>query len=97
MKRLMQKLLAIRVKPYYLHHPDLVKGTAHFRPSIREGLKIIDSLRGWTSGLCVPHYVIDLPGGGGKIPLIPEYIQSISDRHLVVRNHAGKRFEYPLD
>jgi len=75
MKLLMQKLLKIRVKPYYIHHPDPVKGTSHFRTSIKEGLQIMRSLRGYISGLGVPHYMIDLPSGGGKVPLLPEYLK----------------------
>lgn len=96
MKLLMQKLLKIRVKPYYIHHADLVKGTGHFRTSIKEGLKIMKALRGYTSGLCVPYYVIDLPGGGGKVPLLPEYIKGEDNGKLIVENYNGEIFEYPI-
>ena len=97
MKTLMRKLLEIRVRPYYLHHPDLVRGTGHFRTSIRTGIKIIKALRGHMSGMAIPHYVIDLPGGGGKIPLLPEYIKGERDGRLVVENFTGQTYEYPLD
>ena len=97
MQQLMQKLLAIRVKPYYLHQMDLARGTGHFRTPIAAGLSIIEALRGHTSGMCVPQYVIDLPGGGGKIPLLPEYVVGEKNRNLLVRNFQGKVFSYPLD
>ena len=71
MKRLMQELLRCRVRPYYIYQADLVAGGEHFRTSVAKGLEIIEALRGWTSGLAVPHFVIDAPGGGGKIPLLP--------------------------
>ena len=67
MKRLMQQLLTIRVRPYYIHQMDLVRGTAHFRTRVSEGIKVMEALRGHTSGLATPHYVIDLPGGKGKV------------------------------
>lgn len=91
---LMKKLLKNRVRPYYLHHPDQVKGTEHFRPSVKKGLQIMADLRGFNSGLCVPQYMIDLPGGGGKVPLLPDYIKEISDNKIVGVNYAGKAFEY---
>jgi lysine 2,3-aminomutase len=94
MKRLMQKLLAARVRPYYIYQADQVAGAEHFRTSVEKGLEIVQALRGWTSGLAVPHYVIDAPGGGGKIPLLPEYVQSIDDEKVVLRNYAGKTFVY---
>ncbi|MEM1556226.1 MAG: KamA family radical SAM protein [Candidatus Bathyarchaeia archaeon] len=95
MKELCQKLLKIRVKPYYLFQMDLVKGTYHFRTRVEVGLKIIESLIGWTSGLAVPRYVIDAPGGGGKIPIQPNYIISMDDEKVVLRNYEGKIFIYP--
>jgi lysine 2,3-aminomutase len=79
MKKLMQKLVSIRVRPYYIYQCDPVKGANHFRTRVEKGLEIIKNLRGYTSGLCVPHFVIDAPGGGGKIPLLPEYIQRITE------------------
>ncbi|MBU0993792.1 MAG: KamA family radical SAM protein [Proteobacteria bacterium] len=95
LKQLFKDLLAIRVKPYYLHHPDPVKGTGHFRPSVKKGLKIMKALRGHISGMSLPHYMIDLPGGGGKVPLVPDYIKSIGDNHLIVENYKGDVFLYP--
>ena len=92
---LMKKLLAVRVRPYYIHHPDVVRGTSHFRTSIKEGLNIMRSLHGYASGLCVPQYMIDLPGGGGKVPLLPEYFKSVSDGKIVVENYKGEIFNYP--
>jgi len=96
-KRLMQGLLKIRVKPYYLHHPDPVRGTAHFRTSIKEGLDIMKKLRGHISGLCIPNYMVDLPEGGGKVPLLPEYIKDFSEDRLTIENFEGKMFDYPED
>ena len=89
-------LLAMRVRPYYLHHMDLVRGTAHFRTSIDTGLNIMRALRGPVSGLAVPHYVIDLPGGRGKVPLLPEYVQRQGDL-LLIRTPDGGSLEYPAD
>jgi lysine 2,3-aminomutase len=94
MKKLMQKLLQARVRPYYIYQADMVSGTEHFRTRIEKGLEIIKALRGWTSGLAVPHFVIDAPGGGGKIPLLPEYVQSITDEEVVMRNYTGKEYRY---
>ncbi|MBM3292499.1 KamA family radical SAM protein [Candidatus Bathyarchaeota archaeon] len=96
MKSLVQKLLRIRVKPYYLYQMDLVKGTYHFRTRVETGMNIINSLVGYTSGLGVPHYVIDAPGGGGKIPIQPDYIQSIDEDKIILRNYEGKTCFYPL-
>ena len=97
MKHLMQRLLRIRVRPYYIHHPDPVAGTGHLRVPISTGLRIMQSLRGFTSGLAVPHYMIDLPGGGGKVPLLPEYVKEMGKDWLVVRNYEGRLYEYPLE
>src|SRR5690348_826998 len=94
MKKLMQKLLAARVRPYYIYMCDQVAGAEHFRTTVEKGLEIVKALRGWTSGLAVPHFVIDAPGGGGKIPLLPEYVESINDEEVVLRNYAGQRFIY---
>jgi len=96
MKQLMQKLLMIRVRPYYIHHPDLISGTGHFHPSLETGLSVIQSLRGHISGIGVPQYMIDLPGGGGKIPLLPEYIIEKKPETWLIRNYEGKVFEYPF-
>jgi lysine 2,3-aminomutase len=96
MKELMHKLLKARVKPYYIYQADVVAGGEHFRTSLEKGLEIIRALRGWTSGLGVPHYVIDAPGGGGKIPILPEYVESVTDDEVVLRNYAGEVYRYPL-
>ncbi len=96
MKELMHRLLKARVRPYYIYQADVVAGGEHFRTGIQKGLEIISTLRGWTSGLAVPHFVIDAPGGGGKIPLLPEYLQAITEDEVVLRNYAGKEFRYPL-
>lgn len=93
MKELMRKLLAIRVKPYYLYQADMVQGTDHFRTSVEEGLEIVRALRGHTSGLGVPAYVIDAPGGGGKIPLLPDYLQSLGEE-VVLKNYLGETYRY---
>jgi lysine 2,3-aminomutase len=94
MKELMQKLLAARVRPYYIYMCDQVAGAEHFRTTVEKGLEIVRALRGWTSGLAVPHFVIDAPGGGGKIPLLPEYVVKVTDREIVLRNYAGKLYRY---
>lgn len=94
MKELMQKLLACRVRPYYIFQADMIAGTAHLRTPVATGLRIIESLRGWTSGMAVPHFVIDCPGGGGKVPLLSHHVESMTDRELVLRNYAGRRFTY---
>ncbi len=95
MKELVQKLLRIRVRPYYIYQADLTRGTNYFRTRVEKGLEIIKALRGWTSGLAVPHFVIDAPGGGGKIPLLPEYVVELNDDEVVLRNYQGKIFRYP--
>ncbi|KAF0221710.1 MAG: lysine 2 [Geobacteraceae bacterium] len=94
MKSLMQKLLAIRVRPYYIHQMDLVRGTGHFRTGVQRGIGIMEGLRGHTSGLATPYYVIDLPGGKGKVPILPEYVRREEGR-LLVRNYLGEEEEYP--
>jgi len=95
MRRLMQKLLMARVRPYYIYQADYVSGTDHLRTTVQKGIEVMEALRGWTSGLAVPYYCIDAPGGGGKIPLLPKYIQSISDEQVVMRNFEGETFVYP--
>jgi len=94
MKELMQRLLAARVRPYYIYMCDQVAGAEHFRTTVEKGLEIVKALRGWTSGLAVPHFVIDAPGGGGKIPLLPEYVVKLTDTEVVLRNYAGKIYRY---
>ena len=95
MKDLMKKLLAIRVRPYYIYQADLTKGANHFRTPIDVGLEIMDNLRGHISGLAVPHFVIDAPGGGGKIPLLPEYVLARDKEKIILRNFRNEVFEYP--
>lgn len=93
-KELMQKLLTMRVRPYYLYQCDPVSGADHFRTGVDAGLRIMAALRGHTSGLAVPTYVIDAPGGGGKVPLLPEGVVELNEERVVVRNHEGRRFTY---
>ena len=95
MKAHVQKLLMCRVKPYYIYQCDLISGSAHLRTSVRKGLEIMDQLRGHTTGYAVPQYVIDAPGGGGKVPVNPEYVLSRNADRVVIRNYEGKIFEYP--
>lgn len=96
MKSLMQGLLKLRVRPYYLYQCDPIPGSTHFRTPVEKGLEIIEGLRGHTSGYAVPHFVIDAPGGGGKIPLLPEYYQGRDENgNVLLRNFEGKTFTYP--
>lgn len=95
MKALLQKLLLCRVKPYYLYQCDLIAGSAHLRTSVRRGLEIMEQLRGHTTGYAVPQFVIDAPGGGGKVPINPAYVTHHNDERVVFRNFEGKKFEYP--
>lgn len=95
MRLLMQKLLRNRVRPYYLYQCDPILGSAHFRTSVEKGLQIIEGIRGHTSGYAVPHFVIDAPGGGGKIPLLPDYCMEKSGKRVVLRNYEGRTFFYP--
>jgi len=89
MKKLVHELVAMRVRPYYIYQCDLSRGIEHFRTSVGKGLEIMEHLRGHTSGYAVPTYVIDAPGGGGKIPVMPQYLISMSDRQVVLRNYEG--------
>jgi lysine 2,3-aminomutase len=91
---LMQKLLMARVRPYYIYMADQVAGAEHFRTSVQTGIEIMRALRGWTSGLAVPAFVIDAPGGGGKIPILPEYVESMNEEEVVLRNFRGERYVY---
>jgi len=95
MKELMKKLLAMRVRPYYIYQADLTKGANHFRTPIDVGLEIMDNLRGHISGLAVPQFVIDAPGGGGKIPLLPDYVLARDKEKIILRNFKNEVFEYP--
>jgi lysine 2,3-aminomutase len=94
MKRLVHELVKLRCRPYYLYNCDLSEGLSHFRTPVSRGLAIIEALRGHTSGYAVPTYVVDAPGGGGKIPLSPDYVVSRSPGRLVVRNFEGRHFTY---
>jgi lysine 2,3-aminomutase len=94
LRELFRGLLKIRVRPYYLHHMDLVRGTGHFRTPIATGIAILDKLRGTLSGLAIPQYVIDLPGGKGKVPVGPEYLERKGDE-IWVRTPGGERIRFP--
>ncbi len=96
MKALVHRLLRMRVRPYYLYQMDLITGGAHFKADVRKGLEIIRALRGHTTGYAVPQYVIDAPGGGGKVPINPDYVEKITDEEVVFSNYEGHRFRYPL-
>ena len=89
--------MKIRVKPYYLYQCDPIAGSAHFRTTVRKGIELIRAIRGFTSGYAVPHYVIDAPGGGGKIPISPDYIQGTREGALILKNYEGNLYEYPDD
>jgi lysine 2,3-aminomutase len=95
MKSLMHHLMKMRVKPYYLYQCDPVIGSGHFRTSVSKGLEIIRGLRGHTSGYAVPTYVVDAPGGGGKIPLLPNYVVSHNETELLLQNYENRLFSYP--
>jgi lysine 2,3-aminomutase len=94
MKELVKGLLRLRVRPYYLHQMDLTAGTGHFRTSLDRGAEIMRSLRGTVSGLAIPHYVVDLPGGKGKVPVGPNYVEGEGER-LVILSPGGERLVYP--
>ena len=94
LKELFQKRLKIRVKPYYIFMADETKGASHFRTSVEKGLEIIDNLRGHTSGLAIPHFVIDAPGGGGKIPLLPKYVLHQDKERIIMRNYKHDIYVY---
>jgi len=96
MKALVHRLLRMRVRPYYLYQMDLITGGSHFKVDVRKGLEIIRGLRGHTTGYAVPQYVIDAPGGGGKVPVNPDYVERITDDEVIFRNYEGERFRYPL-
>ena len=94
-KKLNHELLKVRVRPYYIYQCDPIPGSEHFRTEVKKGLEIIKGLRGFTSGYAVPHFVIDAPGGGGKIPLLPNYIKSMDEDGITLYNYEGKEFIYP--
>ena len=93
---LMRRLLTIRVKPYYLFQADLARGTSHFWTPLQKGIEIISGLQGFLSGIGVPRFVIDLPNGGGKIPVIPEYIKAVKGNEFIIRNYKGIEYKYPV-
>ena len=95
MKDLLHKLLLNRVKPYYIYQADMALGTNHFRTSVQKGLDIINDLQGHTSGMAVPYFVIDAPGGGGKVRLLPDTVVEHNDREIVIKNYEGKIYRYP--
>lgn len=95
LEALFRKLLANKVKPYYLHHPDLAPGTGHFRVSIKRGQDIMKTLRGKLSGLAYPTYVLDLPGGYGKMPLTPAYLEELTDGAYNIEDYQGRKHLYP--
>lgn len=94
-KELNHACLRMRVRPYYLHQMDVAEGCEHLRTPIAEGVKILEQLRGWTSGLAVPHLAVDLPGGGGKVTLQPEYVVERGASQTMFRNFQGKSYAYP--
>jgi lysine 2,3-aminomutase len=96
MKALVHRLLRMRVRPYYLYQMDLITGGSHFKVDVRKGIEIIRALRGNTTGYAVPQYAIDAPGGGGKVPINPDYVESITDDEVVFRNYEGTTYRYPL-
>ena len=93
-KELNHKLLMMSVRPYYIYQCDLAKGISHFRTPVQTGIEIIEKLRGWTSGMAVPHFVVDAPKGGGKIPVIPNYVVGHVGRKVILRNYKRDVFEY---
>lgn len=95
LKDLYHKLLTCRVRPYYLYQCDPISGSSHFRTPVEKGLEIIEGLRGHTTGMAVPQYVIDAPGGGGKIPLLPDYFQGAAGGTIFLRNYEHRYFTYP--
>jgi lysine 2,3-aminomutase len=94
-RRLFQGLLRFRVKPYYLYQADLVVGTSHFRTAVGKGLEIISALRGHTTGYAVPTFAVDVPGGGGKIAILPDSHLPREDGHVLLRNYEGRVFRFP--
>jgi len=94
-KDLMQKCLTMRVRPYYLHQMDVAEGLEHLRTPLAQGIAILQGLRGWTSGLAVPHLAVDLPGGGGKVTLQPDYVIERRGRQTLLRNFRGEPYAYP--
>lgn len=96
MKQLVHRLLLMRVRPYYLYQCDLITGSRHLRADVRTGIEIIRQMRGHTTGYAIPQFVIDAPGGGGKVPINPDYVEKITNEEVVMRNFEGRVFRYPL-
>ncbi|MCB1206881.1 MAG: KamA family radical SAM protein [Verrucomicrobiae bacterium] len=95
MRTLVHKLLMCRVRPYYLYQLDLIRGSSHLEVPVAEGIRLIEGLRGHTTGYAVPQYVIDAPGGGGKVPVNPDYVLKKTAEGTLIRNFEGRTFEYP--
>ena len=98
MRRLVHELVMMRVRPYYIYQCDLSQGLEHFRTTVSKGIEIIEGLRGHTSGYCVPTFVVDAPGGGGKIPVMPDYVISRNEKRVILRNYEGviTAYEQPI-
>jgi lysine 2,3-aminomutase len=94
-KDLMTKCLTMRVRPYYLHQMDVAEGLEHLRTPLSAGVEILEGLRGWTTGLAVPHLAVDLPGGGGKVTMQPDYVVARQGRETIFRNYRGEKYAYP--
>jgi lysine 2,3-aminomutase len=95
LRRLFRDLLKVRVKPYYLFQGDTVYGTDHLRTPVEAAIALMDKLRGWMSGMAVPHLVLDAPGGGGKVPIGPQYLLEADADTVIVRSYRGRRVAYP--
>jgi lysine 2,3-aminomutase len=95
MRSLIHRLLMLRVRPYYLYQCDLITGSSHFRTAVEKGIEIIRGLRGSTTGYAIPQFVVDAPGGGGKIPVNPNYVETVDAGTLTLRNYEGRLFVYP--
>jgi lysine 2,3-aminomutase len=95
MRSLCHRLVQMGVRPYYLYQCDLITGSSHFRTCVHEGIDIIEQLRGHTSGYAVPQFVIDTPGGGGKVPVNPQTVQEVTETYFVLKNFRGEEYVYP--
>lgn len=94
MKKLNQELLRVLIKPYYMFHAKRVKGTSHFRTPVEDGIEIMEKLRGFTSGIAIPTFIINAPNGHGKTPMLPEYLLSMSSDSITIRNWENKIIDY---
>ena len=97
LESLLRRLVENRIKPYYLHHADLARGTRHFRTSVAHGRSLLRTLQGTLSGLCQPHYMLDIPGGAGKVPVGPAYARGGNDGHWIITDYCGNEHEYRDD